>query len=50
MANYIVFDSETTNGMDDPICYDTGWSVISDEGETLAERSFVVADIFINEP
>lgn len=51
MANVIVFDSETTNGMDDPICYDTGWTVMDDEtGETLAERSFVVADIFINEP
>lgn len=50
MANYIVFDSETTNGMDDPICYDIGWSVINDEGETLAERSFVVADVFIHEP
>ena len=50
MANYIVLDTETTNGFDDPMVYDCGWSVINDKGETLATRSFVNADIFIDEP
>lgn len=48
--NYIVLDTETTNGFDDPMVYDCGWSVISDNGETLATRSFVNADVFIDEP
>ena len=47
--NYIVFDCETTNTMDDPIVYDLGWSVINDRFDVLAERSFVNADIFIEE-
>lgn len=50
MANYIVLDTETTNGFDDPFVYDCGWSVINDKGETLKTRSFVNADIFIDEP
>ena len=48
--NYIVFDTETTNGFDDPLCYDVGWAVINDLGMILRTRSFVVADIFLDEP
>lgn len=48
--NYIVIDTETTNGFDDPLCYDVGWIVFNHNGEVLQSRSFVVADIFINEP
>lgn len=47
--NYIVLDTETTNGFDDPICYDVGWAVVNDDGEILEQRSFVVADVFLNE-
>lgn len=47
--NYIVFDCETANTLEDPFVYDLGWSVITDEYEVLAERSFVNADIFIEE-
>ena len=47
--NYIVIDTETTNGFDDPMVYDCGWAVINDEGEVLKTRSYVVADIFIHE-
>ena len=39
--NYIVFDTETTNGFDDPICYDVGWTVFNDSGAVLQTRSFV---------
>ena len=48
--NYIVFDTETTNGFDDPICYDVGWTVFNDSGTVLQTRSFVIADIFLDEP
>lgn len=47
--NYIVIDTETTNGFDDPMVYDCGWAVINDNGEVLKTRSYVVADIFIHE-
>ena len=47
--NYIVFDCETANTMDDPFVYDLGWSVIDDNFNVLVERSFVNADIFIEE-
>lgn len=45
--NYIVFDCETANTLDDPIMYDCGWSVVNAEtGITLLERSFVVYEVF----
>lgn len=47
--NYIVFDCETTNTMDDPMVYDLGWSVIDEDFNVLVERSFVNADVFIEE-
>ena len=48
--NVIVFDTETTNGFDDPLCYDVGWTVMTECGLILQTRSFVVADIFLDEP
>lgn len=50
MNHYIVIDTETTNGFEDPICYDVGWAVIDENAEVLLKRSFVVADIFLDEP
>lgn len=50
MNTYIVLDTETANSLEDPICYDIGWAVIDDEGNVLRSHSFVVADIFLNEP
>lgn len=47
----IVLDTETTNTIDDPICYDIGWAVIDlDTRETVVTRSFAVAEIFCDEP
>jgi hypothetical protein len=43
-----MIDTETTNDLDCPICYDVGFSVINDEGKTLAKFSYVVADIFLD--
>lgn len=47
--NYIVIDTETTNGFDDPLVYDCGWAVIDENGRVLKARSYVVADVFCNE-
>ena len=49
MANkFIVIDTETTNSIDDPICYDIGWAVVDNEGNVYESYSFVVADIFLD--
>ena len=43
----IMFDTETTNDIDCPICYDFGFSVLdTDNGSILEKHSYVVADIF----
>lgn len=46
--NYLMLDTETTNMIDCPLCYDVGFSVINDEGKTLEKHSYVVADIFLD--
>lgn len=47
--NYIILDTETTNGLDDPMCYDIGWAIVDENFEIINTRSFVVADIFCGE-
>lgn len=49
MNNYIVLDTETTNGFDFPLVYDCGWSVVTENGKTLKTRSYVNMDIFLQE-
>lgn len=44
----IVIDTETTNSLDDPFCYDVGFAVINPLGEVFESFSFVVADIFLD--
>lgn len=45
----IMFDTETTNELECPFCYDLGFSVLdTDKGTTLEKHSYVVADIFCN--
>lgn len=46
---FIVFDSETTNSIDDPLCYDIGFAVIDVEGRVYEQHSYVVADIFLDD-
>ena len=44
---YLMFDTETTNDIECPICYDIGFSVLDlDEGEVIERHSYVVADVF----
>lgn len=45
---YIVIDTETTNSIDDPICYDVGFAVVDETGSVYEKYSFVVADVFLN--
>lgn len=47
--NVIVLDTETTNSLDDPFCYDIGWAVVNlDTHETLKTESYAVAEIFLD--
>ena len=47
--NIMIIDTETANGLDCPLPYDIGYAIVNDEtGETLIERSFVVAEIFLD--
>lgn len=49
MKKVIVLDSETTNSLEEPICYDIGWAVIDlDTNEVLKTRSFAVAEVFLD--
>lgn len=45
---YLMFDTETTNDIDCPLCYDFGYSVIDEEGTVYEKGSFVVADVFLD--
>lgn len=44
----LVIDTETTNGFDDPLCYDVGWSVVDLSGKVYEIASFVVSEIFLD--
>lgn len=45
---FIVIDTETTNSIDDPICYDVGFAVVDILGNVYETHSFVVADVFLD--
>ena len=45
----IVIDTETTNSIDDPLCYDVGFTVIDFFGSVFERHSYVVKDIFFDE-
>lgn len=45
---FIVLDTETTNSIDDPFCYDVGWAVIDKDGNVFESASYVVADVFLD--
>lgn len=48
MEKYIMLDTETTNSLDDPICYDVGFAVVDRNGSVYETHSFVVAEVFLN--
>jgi len=45
---FIVTDTETTNSIDDPFCYDVGFAIVDILGNVYEKYSFVVADIFLD--
>ena len=47
--NVLVIDTETTNGLEQPLPYDVGYAIVdTSTGEILVKRSFVVAEIFFD--
>lgn len=46
---FMVVDTETTNSIDDPIVYDIGFIVTDGLGNVYERKSYVVAEIFLDE-
>jgi len=47
--NVLVIDTETANSVEQPLPYDVGYAIVNTEtGEILTEKSFVVAEIFLD--
>lgn len=44
----MMLDSETTNSLEDPICYDVGYRIFDLAGNVYEEASMVNADIFLD--
>lgn len=45
----IVLDTETTNSIEEPICYDIGWAVVdTDTGAIEKAESYAVTEIFLD--
>lgn len=45
---FIVIDTETTNSIDDPLCYDVGFAVVDIFGKVYEQHSYVVKEIFLD--
>ena len=45
---YVVLDTETANSVEQPLPYDIGWVICDRDGNIYEERSFVVAETFID--
>ena len=43
---YILTDTETANGLDNPLCYNIAWKVIDRMGNVYAEGNYINRDIF----
>ena len=47
--NVLVIDTETANSVEQPLPYDVGYAIVDTEtGEIRTEKSFVVAEIFLD--
>ena len=44
-----VLDTETANGLDEPLVYDIGWAIVDKQGNVYCQRSYVISDIFCEE-
>jgi hypothetical protein len=45
---FLVLDTETCNTVDEPLPYDIGWAVCDRYGNIYEERSFIVAETFLD--
>lgn len=45
---FLVLDTETCNSLEQPLPYDIGWAICDKYGNIYVERSFVIAEIFID--
>lgn len=45
---FLVLDTETCNSVEEPLPYDIGWAVCDKNGNIYAERSFVIAETFLD--
>ena len=45
---FLVLDTETCNTIEQPLPYDIGWAICDKYGNIIAERSFVVAETFLD--
>lgn len=43
---FVVFDTETTNGLDDPIVYDLGFAVVDKKGTVYETNSLIIREVF----
>ena len=48
-TKFLVIDTETTNSIDDPFCYDVGFAVVDATGKVYETHSYMVADIFLDD-
>ena len=46
ISYYMVLDTETANGLDDPMMYDIGGAIIDKRGHVYESFSFVIYDVF----
>lgn len=47
---YLLIDTETANGLDDPMTYNFAGSVIDQHGNVYEEGNFINADVFFGKP
>ena len=46
---YLALDTETTNGLEQPLVYDIGGAIVDKQGRVYETFSFVIRDIYIHE-
>lgn len=46
---FVMLDTETANGLEQPLAYDIGWAIIDKHGNVYRTRSFVNRDVFVYE-
>lgn len=46
VSYFAVFDTETANGLDDPIVYDFGFAIVDKRGKVYETRSLIIREVF----